>query len=156
MPAVKYAAIGMQLWISDGGASPETYFKVASVADIVGPKAKADTIDSTTHDTTDGYRDFIASLKDGQEVTFPVWLDPNEATHNETATVVGTNAGGLKYLFEQRVKRNMKLVMPVSPVARVRFTALVTGYEFDFKVAGGIMANIVLKVNKEPVLEAGS
>lgn len=154
MSGTAYAAIGSLLWVGDG-SSPETFFKVAKVQDIAGPKVKTDTIDVTTHDTDDGYKEFIASLKDGQEVTFPCVFDPNEASQNESATIPGTQAGGLKYLLEQRVKRNMRLVMPTSPSTRFAFVGLVVGFEADMKVSGALMAAVTIKVSKKPLLEQG-
>ncbi len=154
MAAQKYAAIQSVLWVSDGG-SPETFFKVASCGDTSGPKKKVTTIDVTTHDTDDNYMDFIASLKDGGEVSLALVFDPNDITHSEAATVVGTNAGGLNYLFEQRVKRSMRLALPVSPAARWAFTGLVTAFEPDMKVTDALRANCTIKVSKKPTLEAG-
>ena len=146
--ANKYAALGTELWIGDGG-SPELYTKVASVGDVTGPQKKRDIIESTTHDTdtTDGgFKEYVASLKDGQTTSFPIWLDPNEASHNSSPTVVGSFSGGLDYLFESGAVRNMILAYPVSPAARVAFKGLVTDIGLDAKVAGGLMGNCSIKV----------
>lgn len=153
--AKKQAAIGCQLWIGDGG-SPEQMFLVPSCGDFAGPKKKMSTIETTTHDSSDGYMDFISSLKDGGEVPFPIEFDPNDPAHNETATVPGTNAGGLHYLFESRDKRNMKVVLPVSPSTRFVFLGLVTGIDGDFKVKGSIKSNVTIKISGKPTLELGS
>ena len=154
MAAKKYPAIGTKLWIGDAG-SPETFFSVASCGDFTGPKKKRDLLDATTHDTdtTDGgYKEFITSLKDGQETTFPIWLDPNEATHNNTPAAVGSHCGGLDYLFETGARRNMYLAYPVSPAAMVQFAGIVTGLELDAKVAGGLMGNVTVKVTGRTTL----
>jgi hypothetical protein len=161
MSGTAFAALGTQVWIGDGGSPTETYFKVGRVQDVSGPKDKTDIIDVTTHDSAtvnggDGYKEFIASLQDGQQITFPLVLDPNESTHNETATVVGTNAGGLKYLKNLRVRRNMRLVMPmVSPMCRVRLVGIVVGFELDFKVTGALMASVTIQVSGKPTMEQG-
>jgi len=153
--ALKQAAIGCQLWIGDGG-SPEQFFAVPSCGDFTGPKKKTSTIDTTTHDSDSGYMDFISSLKDGGEVPFPIEFDPNDIAHNETATVAGVNAGGLHYLFEQRVKRNMRVALPTSPATRFRFLGLVTGLDADLKVKGSIKSNVIIKVSGKPTLELGT
>ena len=155
MSAVKQAAIGTQIWVGDAG-SPETFFLVASVKDIAGPKMKADTIDVTTQDSASGYKEFVSSLKDGQEITFPIEFDPNFVGHNESATIVGTQAGGLKYLFEQRLKRNMACVYPTSPFTKMSFVGVVVGFEPDNKVLGSILANVTIKVSGKPTLGLGS
>ncbi len=152
--ANKQASIGTELWIGDAG-SPETFFLVPSVGDIAGPKKSVATIDVTTQDSPQGYDEFISSLKSGGEVTFPIQLDPNAIEHNNTATVVGTNAGGLHYLLEQRVKRHMRVAIPTSPATRFSFLGLVTGIAGDFKVKGSTMSSVIVKVSGPPTLEAG-
>jgi hypothetical protein len=159
--ASPFAALGTQLWIGDAG-SPETFFRVGRVQDITGPKDKTDIIDVTTHDASplnggDGYKEFICSLQEGQQVTFPMTLDPNAVEANEAATIVGTQAGGLKYLKNQRAVRNMRLAMPmVSPVCRVRMKGLIVGFEHSFKVTGAIEAMVTIQVSGKPTLEAGT
>lgn len=155
--ARKWAAIGTQLWIGDTG-SPELFNKVASLGDISGPKKKRDTIDTTTHDvdTTDGgYKTFITSLKDGQEFTAVCFLDPNEATHNSSPTVVGTFAGGLDYLFDKGDVRDMYVVHPVSPASRIQLKAAVIGLDFEAKVKDALMFNATFKVSGKPTLQFG-
>jgi hypothetical protein len=161
MATTPYAALGTQIWVGDGG-SPDTFFKVARVQDIQGPKVKTDLIDVTTHDAAlvdggDGYKQYIGSLKDGQQITFPVVLDPNDITQNETATVVGTNAGGLKYLCEQNAIRNCRIAFPqVSPTCRIRLKMLFTGFDFEAKVTGSVMATLTAQCIGKPTLEVGS
>lgn len=159
MSSTLYAALGTQLWISDGG-SPETFFRVARVGDMTGPQSKAETIDGTTHESAlqdAPYREFVTSLLDGGDVAFPIMLDPAEVSQVESATIVGTRAGGLKYLLEQRQRRNHRIVFPfTSPVARIRYVGLVTGFVPDMKVTGMFMANITIKVSGKPTLEIGT
>lgn len=154
-PITPYAAIGVQLWIGDGG-STETFFQMARIQDVAGPKLKRDVIEVTTHDSAAGYKEYIGSLKDGQQVTFPLVLDPNYSGHNETPTVVGVNPGGFKYLFEENVRRNMRIAIPSSPANRIRMIGQVVGFELDLKVHGAEMANITIQVSGEPILEAGT
>jgi len=159
MSSTLYAALGTQLWISDGG-SPETFFRVARVGDLTGPQSKAETIDGTTHESAlqdAPYREFVSSLLDGGEVTFPIMLDPAELSQAEAPTIVGTQAGGLKYLLEKGYRRNHRIVFPfTSPVARIRYVGLVTGFVPDMKVVGMLMSSITIKVSGKPTLEAGT
>jgi len=155
--ARKWAALGTQLWIGDAG-SPEAFFKVASLGDISGPKKKRLTIDTTTHDvdTTDGgYMTFITSLKDGQEFTAVAFLDPNEVTHNSTATQAGVHSGGLDYLFDKGDVRNMYIVHPVSPASRIQVNAAVIGLDFEAKIKDALMFNATFKVSGKPTLQFG-
>jgi hypothetical protein len=151
----KIAAQGTFLYVGDGG-SPEQFFKMAQLQDINLPKIKADTLDVTTQDDTDHYYDYISTLLDSGEATFPIVFDPNEATHNETPTVEGTTPGGFKYLLDQRAKRNMRFAFPSTPACRMRFQAIVTNFGGDAKVKGALMANITLKCTKKTTLEVGT
>jgi hypothetical protein len=160
MPATPFAALGTQIWIGDGG-SPENFWKVARVQDISGPDNKTDTIDVTTHDDAilaggDNFKQFIASLQDGQTITFPIVFDPNEVSHAMAPTVPGTTCGGLAYLQQTRARRNGRMAFPmVSPAARLRMQMLVIGYKYDAKMMGALSNSITIKVSGAPILEAG-
>lgn len=62
------SAYKTQIQISDG-ASPPVYTTIAEVKDIQGPSITVDTIDVTSHDSVDGFREFVAGMIDGAEVT---------------------------------------------------------------------------------------
>ena len=61
-----------------------TYTKIAEVSSINGPSFSMDTVDATNMDSTNRWREFIAGLKDGGEVSFDVNWDPAAATHSIT------------------------------------------------------------------------
>ena len=67
--ATAWAAMNTYLSVLDTSVSPQVYVRIAKCDSISGPKIKRDTIDVTTHDNTDDYKEYIGSLKDGQEVT---------------------------------------------------------------------------------------
>ena len=153
--ATKWAAQNTFLYVGDGG-SPEQFFKVAHLQDITLPKLKADNIDVSTQDETDHYYDYLATMLDSGEATFPMVFDPTEGTHNETPTVAGVTAGGLKFLFDTRAKRNMRFQFPTSPMTRFRFVAQVTGLAGDAKIKGALMMSVTLKVSGKTTMEAGT
>ena len=43
---------------------------VEEMSNISGPSETAGTIDVTSHDSSDGYKEFIAGLRDGGDITF--------------------------------------------------------------------------------------
>jgi predicted secreted protein len=79
----KTASFGAELaWDSSGGSS---YTAIAQVRSIKPPMVENDEIEVTTHDSTGGYREFIAApLKDGGEVEIELVWDPDAATHDAT------------------------------------------------------------------------
>lgn len=155
--ATKYAAQNTFLYIGDGATVSEAFFKVKFLQDIALPKEKADILDVSTQDETDHYHDYISTMIDGGECSFPIVLDPNEPTHNETPGVEGVNAGGLKWLMDNRARRNMRFEFSyTSPVTRIRFAGVVTGMAGDAKVKGNLAANVTIKVMGKPTLEVGT
>ncbi|TAK97784.1 MAG: hypothetical protein EPO08_20685 [Rhodospirillaceae bacterium] len=156
MANVKYASQNTFLYIGDGGGS-EMFFKVLGLEDITLPQTKATLLDVTTQDETDHYMDYLSTLLDNGEATFPVVLDPNEVTQNEASTIVGTRAGGLKYLMDQRVRRNMRIEFGyTSPVTRMRFVGIVTEFSGSAPVKGALRAQVRIKAVGKNTLEVGT
>lgn len=142
----EYAGIGTQLqW--GNGASPEVFTTVAQVGDIGGPNLKAKTYDTTTHDNVlDGYSDFITGLKDGGQVTFKVFFDPNNATHKDSS-------GGLLNIFNTNLASHWKIIPAnVSPSVTWSFTAVITDMKFGYKVDGVQEADCTMQVKGKPTL----
>lgn len=153
---VKYASQNTFLWIGDDG-SPEAFFKVLGLEDITLPAIKASVLDVSSQDETDHYMDYISTLIDSGEAKFPILFDPNEPTQNETATVAGTRAGGLKYLLDQRARRNMRIEFSyTSPVTRMRFLGTVVGFDGTAPVKGALRATLTIKVMKKTTVEVGT
>lgn len=143
MTAEPHVAFGTILAVGDGG-TPETFIKIAMVKDIDGPSMSRDTIDVTNHDSPKGYKQFLASLRDGGEVTFKIEYDPGDASHDQDT--------GLLSYFDKDVPTNCKLVFPVEAVTGYwgfNFAAMVTGFKPSGPVAGSVTADITLKVAGE-------
>lgn len=148
--STKYAAINTWLYVS---LDNTVWHKVAACQDFAGPKLSKDTIDVTTHDVTDDYKEYIGSLKDSKDISFSLVMDPNDASQNEV------NPYGLKALFETGFASTntpyWKLVWPVSPAARLAFRGIVTGYEFAAKIKDALMVSATVKVTGASAMEAG-
>ena len=67
MASNAFSGVGAEFRRGDG-ASSENFNKIAEVNSITGPNMSRETIDVTSLDSTDGYREFIASFRDGGEV----------------------------------------------------------------------------------------
>ena len=132
------AALGTQLKF---GTTPTA---VVAVHDISGPSMSVDTIDVTAHDSTDGYREFVAGFIDSGEVSFSVNWNPDSATH-KVAT------GGLPYLLAQRELEDFELIFPTGATAgdtyKASFSALVTAFEPSAPVEDKLSADITLKID---------
>lgn len=63
----------------DAGA---VFTTLANVTNISGPARTRETIDVTSHDSPDGWMEFLGGLKDGGEISLDVNYDPSETTHD--------------------------------------------------------------------------
>jgi predicted secreted protein len=109
--------------------------------DITGPGQKSDTVDTTTHNQASPYKSFIAGLREGGDIKFPVFFDANDATHT-----------GLIDTFEAGVPVNWKLVPPFSPAASWSFAGLIIDIGHHYKIKEAVMADITIKVSGKPTL----
>jgi predicted secreted protein len=75
-------AFGTQFQRATGVAPGTTYETIANVTSIGGPERTRETIDVTSHDSPDGWMEFIGGLKDGGEISLDVNYDPAETTHD--------------------------------------------------------------------------
>lgn len=126
------------------GAAPEVFTTVAEVLDIKGPKLSADEEDTTNHSSTDGYEEFVMTIKSGGELSFEVNFLPDNASHNA--------ASGLLLDFNNTTKRNWKLVFPNQAATTWSFAAYVKEFEPAAPVKGKLTASITLRVSGKPTL----
>lgn len=140
------ARIGMGTLLSySNGLIPEIFTLLAERVTISGPGFSRDSLDATHMDSPNNWREFIAGLKDGGEVTIESNYVPTDATQN-------ANTGALA-LFNSGATRNWKLVLPVSPIVTWILPAFVTNFEPDIPLDDKMMLSLTLKVAGEPTLE---
>jgi hypothetical protein len=141
------ASYGAQLQIGDG-AMTEAFTTVAGVKDISGPQMTRDNVEVTAHDSPDGYKERVPTLKDGGQVTFELNWDPSDATHDL--------ATGLGSLIDVDDPTHFRLVYPRLS-KRWAFSGYVTAYgPIAAPVAGVHQAPVTIMVTGQPVLEATS
>lgn len=113
---------------------------IAQVRDITGPGLSLDTIDVTTHDSTDAWREFIAGLKDGGEVSLDIVFDPDNASQTNFRTDL-----------DARTINTWSITLTDSSPAIITFSALVTEFEPSMAVEDELSASVTLKITGEPV-----
>lgn len=132
----KYAAFGAKLQ----RLVTATWTDIAGIRDISGPGLSADTVDVTTHDSTDAFREFLKTLIDAGEITFDLVWDPEEAA-------------GQKYLLDQMITRtpaDFRIVFATTTSKTWQVTAFVTGFEPNNPVEGEISASVTMKITGKP------
>jgi len=126
------------------GLSPEGFTTIAEVGSISGPTMQADLIEVTNHSSVGRFREYIQGLKDGGELTFDLYYQPNEATHRKSTGVLGD--------WDTGVRRNYRLRFPVTPAVDWILPGVVTNFEIGAEVDSALTASVTLKVVSAPTL----
>lgn len=143
MATIAISGKGTLLKIGDGGG-PEVFTTVAEVKSIGGPSFSSDTNDVTSHDSPGAYREFIASLIDPGDLSFDINFVPTAATHNAST--------GLLRDFQNRIRRNFKLVFPDTAATTWSFQGIVTGFQLNAPTDDVLSASVTIKITGQPTL----
>jgi len=121
-----------------------TFTPIANITNISGPSRSRETIDVTTHDSPDGYMEFIGGLKDGGEISLELNYDPTETTHDLDAD------------FESDVPLDYRIVLlPGTPDEHTwDFKGIITEIGDEFPYDDKMARSITIKVSGKPVLTA--
>lgn len=129
----KFAAYGTELWM-DGVA-------VANVRSINGFSLSLDTVDVTTHDSTNAWEEIIPTILRTGEMALELIYDPNNTQHAQfLSELVG------------RTYEDFQLRFPDTAYTMFTFNAYVASFEPSAPVDGELTASVSLKVTGTPVL----
>lgn len=117
----------------DPVGNPGVFTAVADVTNIDVLDVEADTIDVSSHDSTDQWREFVAGMKDGGELSMELNYDP--ADHGTIFGLVGDDPLG------------HKITLPDSGAAEVTFDAIVTGFSAQAPYDDKLSATVTIKVS---------
>ncbi|MEU6952068.1 phage tail tube protein [Streptomyces sp. NPDC045714] len=136
-------AFGTQLLRDTNGAG--TFAVVANVSDLSGPARAREAIEVTTHDSPDGYREFIKGLKDGGEVEATIYYDPGNTSHQ-----------ALDADFEEKDLRDYQLVILPGEADEHTwdFNALITAIGDAYPTDDKIERTVTFKISGKPTLTA--
>lgn len=138
------AGYGTLFKIGDGATPTETFTTVAEVSNIGGPGLSLDTAEATHHGSTGGWKEYVATLLDGGEVSLDLNYIPTAATQNNTT--------GLLYDMTHRTLRNFKLVFPDIGGTTWSFSGFVTAFEPSAPVGDKLSASVTIKISGQPTL----
>lgn len=144
-----FAPIGSVLEV-ETSESPVTFTAIAEIQTIQRTGSKSDLVDVTNMQSTGGYREYLATLRDAGDVSFSGNYIPNDATQIELQT-----------LFDGATLSNWQIILPPGvgfPVSlgTWAFKAYVQSNDYDLphdkegKISGK------LKITGKPVFTAGS
>lgn len=131
------------------GASPEVFTTVAEVTNIDGPGLSRSIPEATHMESPNGYREYIAGLKDGEEVTLECNFLPHHATQDPST--------GILSLFEDGARTNFQVVWPqFSPDVTWQFAGVVTAFQPSTPVDDRITISVTIKITGQPDFTGGA
>jgi len=117
-------------WAMHDGAS--TYVAVAEVTSISVLDVSVDSIDVSSHDSAGQWREFVAGMKDGGELSMDINYDP--ALHGAIWSALGTT-------------RNHRITLTDSGAAVVSFSGFISGVKADAPYDDKLAATVSIKVD---------
>lgn len=110
------------------------YATLAEITGITGPDGTRETIDVTNFDSPDDYREFVASFKDGGEVSLE--MNFTNATYKTAEED-----------FDSNDKVNYRITIPDGNGSKLDFAGLLTSKGFSASVDDKVSSNVVIKVS---------
>lgn len=136
-------AFGIALQRGDGVTPTEAFEPIGKVTSLSGPEIERETYDVTSHDSVDGWREFIGGLKDAGEVSAEINYDPR--VHDDLIAD-----------FEDTEPRSYKMVFPAQAGAGSwTFKAVLTGFSQEAPVDDKLSAELTWKVSGKPTITPG-
>jgi|AntDeeMinimDraft_5_1070356.scaffolds.fasta_scaffold30328_2 predicted secreted protein len=123
------------------GGETGTWEKIAEITNISGPDKSRETIDVTSLDSTDGYREFIGSFRDAGSVSLSM---------NFTRTTYET----MNDDYESESRQYYEIVLPDG--TSLEFEGLVTDLPLEVTTDDAISADATIKVSGKVHLNSGS
>lgn len=117
-----FAGQGTQLQLGDGASPTESFSTVAEVTKVSRGGSKMDLVDTTNMDSVGAYREKLATLLDGGEISFDANYIPGDVTQQ-----------ALQAQFDGRTRSNWKIVLPGAR-GTFSFVAYSISADFDLSV----------------------
>jgi len=112
---------------------------IAEARNITGPNITLGTAEATHHTSTGAFKEYIATVLDGGEISFEINFLPVDATQSFAA---GLGADMLARTFQA-----FSLVLTDTGAMTVTFSAYVTGFQLTAPLDGKLTANVTLKIS---------
>ena len=121
---------------------------IQELTSISGPTETLDTIDVTSHDSTEAFREFAAGLHDGGEVSIEGNLIVGD-TDGQIAMHTDFQAGSTKAFI---LKHPAWTAEPAHEYPEVTGNGIITAFSADFPFDGKISFSATMKVTGKPTL----
>jgi len=115
---------------------------IGFMTNISGPDIKMDTIDISSHDSTDDYREYVAGMLDGGDISIDVHFIP------------GNTTGQATFLTDLHARTEQEVVITLPDLSNWTFQALPTGMgPFTYNYDGSVETTLTMKVTGKPEFE---
>ena len=152
---------------------PANFVRVGGIRDVDGPSMSADEVETTSNDSPEQWKEMIAGLKDGGDISFDMIYRIDDATQS------GQGANSFSSIFDTQRNRHWAIRVPTlaltqitksvggadrtiadSRSSKASFTAVNGGVNnsvstIDLDSAAGISRGDVLRINNEAMLVTG-
>lgn len=115
------------------GATVEVFTNIPEIKTIGGPTGASDLLEATNLDST--AKEYVVGLADSGEIRLGVNWDPTSVVHDNLFTD-----------WQNRTKRNFRMVFSDTGAAQLDFAAYVQNYEISGGANAIVEANITLKI----------
>lgn len=129
-------------WDPAGGTS---FTPIGQINDITPPGPSRDSVEKTTHNSPDRWKESMKGLKSGGQVSFDVNYDPALATHN-------ASTGVLSDFDEDAVIPNWRLVFPDTGATQWTFPGFLEGAQPATPINDKMTMDVTVIVSGKPTL----
>jgi len=124
---------------------------LAEINSISGPNESASSIDVTSHDSTDGYEEFIAGLRSGGDISIEGNFISGD-TLGQIAAHTDFQAGSTKVW----ILKHPSWVETSHEYPQATGSGFITAFNMGFPVNDKIPISITIKVTGKPTLKASA
>lgn len=136
------SGIGTSFKRWDSSSAVAAWVSLAEVNSISGPGMSRETIDVTSLDSTGGYREIIAALRDGGEVSFQM-------------NFTRANYDLMKADFESDTLQNYQILLDDTDNTAIEFTGLVMEFPLNIAIDDKITIDVTIRVSGQPSVSSG-
>ena len=131
------SAFGTQLKIKIA----EAYTAIAEITRIRGLNLTAETVEVTSHSSTDAWKEYIPTVLSAGDVTFDLNYVPSDTAH-----------AALVSALIEKTKSDFQIILPDTGSTTWTFSAYVTAFNVEANVNGALTAAITLRVTGKPTV----
>jgi len=141
----KHAGGDVTLQVDIDGSGAGSAISVGQIVDISGPGLSRDTIETTSRDSTNDWREYIKGLKDAGEISFDIVFDPVLASHAKST-------GLLQDLWDDSTIASWIVTFPDPTPTTWTMDGILTKFEVKAPLDDKLSADVTIKVSGEPVI----